>query len=374
MRKVPLGALLEKLIDHRGKTPKKLGTDFTLTGVPVASAQLVTGGILDLTDARCVDEETWRRWMPVSLKKDDVLLTSEAPLGRVAWVENNDPLVLGQRLFALRVARDVADSRYLGYWMSSAEGQSSLRAQATGSTVSGIRQSALLRVEVPAVHVDTQRAIGEVLGSLDERIVASRRLGSTLDALIAAMSARIKSKSSVQVQLGDILRLNYGRALPVASRCGGNVAVVGSGGIVGFHNESIAPGPSVVVGRKGSVGSTYWLDNPSYPIDTTYWVEPTGVPLIYAFTVLKGIDFSGMSTDSAVPGLNRDRAYAIPASLPSREDLNAFERSAEPLLTRAAAARKENQRLAATRDELLPLLMSGKITIKDAEKTVEEVV
>lgn len=37
-------------------------------------------------------------------------------------------------------------------------------------------------------------------------------------------------------------------------------------------------------------------------------------------------------------------------------------------------ALKENLRLAATRDELLPLLMSGKITVKDAEKTVEEVV
>lgn len=46
----------------------------------------------------------------------------------------------------------------------------------------------------------------------------------------------------------------------------------------------------------------------------------------------------------------------------------------DPLAERAARAVEENLRLAATRDELLPLLMSGKITVKDAEKTVEEVV
>ena len=47
---------------------------------------------------------------------------------------------------------------------------------------------------------------------------------------------------------------------------------------------------------------------------------------------------------------------------------------ATPLMERVHALQRENQHLAATRDELLPLLMSGKITVKDAEKTVEEVV
>lgn len=149
---------------------------------------------------------------------------------------------------------------------------------------------------------------------------------------------------------------------------------MGSGGEVGRHDEALVPGPSVIVGRKGSVGATYWVDRPAYPIDTTYWVEPVGVPLLYAYAVLKSIDFSGMSTDSAVPGLNRDRAYAIPVVLPSPERLRTFELCTASLVERAAAANDENLRLAATRDELLPLLMSGKITVKDAEKTVEEVV
>ena len=51
-----------------------------------------------------------------------------------------------------------------------------------------------------------------------------------------------------------------------------------------------------------------------------------------------------------------------------------IERSLASLLARAVQAEQESARLAATRDDLLPLLMSGKITVKDAEKTVEEVV
>ena len=96
-----LGDALEVLMDHRGKTPKKLGSEFVESGVPVVSAILVKDGRLDLAGARFVDEATCQRWMSVPTRKGDVLLTSEAPLGRVARVETDAPLVLGQRLFGL---------------------------------------------------------------------------------------------------------------------------------------------------------------------------------------------------------------------------------------------------------------------------------
>lgn len=226
--------------------------------------------------------------------------------------------------------------------------------------------------DLPSLEV--QSCVAAVLGTLDDKIAANRRLESSLWQVIDAKAKFASSVEQKFVALGDLVRLNYGRALPVARRRGGEVTVMGSGGEVGRHDEALVSGPSVIVGRKGTVGATYWVDGPAYPIDTTYWVEPVGVPLLYAYTVLKSIDFSGMSTDSAVPGLNRDRAYAIPVALPSPERLRTFELCTASLVQRAAAANDENLRLAATRDELMPLLMSGKITVKDAEKTVEEVV
>ena len=176
MRYMHLEDLLDTVIDHRGRTPKKLGTDFVPDGVPVASAQLVRGGVLDLSECRYVDTETWQRWMPTPLEAGDILLTSEAPLGRTARVESSAPLVLGQRLFALRVRDDQLDSRYLFYWLGSHSGQAALHEQATGSTVLGIRQSALRRIKVSVPELSAQRAIGEVLGALDDKIAANRRV------------------------------------------------------------------------------------------------------------------------------------------------------------------------------------------------------
>lgn len=64
----------------------------------------------------------------------------------------------------------------------------------------------------------------------------------------------------------------------------------------------------------------------------------------------------------------------LPVDLGSESDMDEFAEFAKPLMRRLHLLQRESQRLATTRDELLPLLMSGKITVKDAEKTVEEVV
>lgn len=286
----------------------------------------------------------------------------------------DEPTTWESSILRARVDASVADPNFLYYYFRSPAGLFAMSSIATQVAAAGIKSSDLAKLEIPAVSLEVQRRISEVLIALDDKIAANVQLVAMVDDLILAQSSLIRSGSLEQVTLGDIVQLNYGRALPVAHRRKGEVAVVGSSGIIGAHDEPIVQGPNVVVGRKGAVGETYWLDGPAYPIDTTYWVESREVPLVYAYTLLKSINFSGMSTDSAVPGLNRDRAYAIAVTLPSSKDLFEFERVTAPLLKRAAVARDENQRLAATRDELLPLLMSGKITVKDAEKTVEEVV
>lgn len=81
-RVVPLDSVTTCIIDHRGRTPKKLDGDFAETGVPVVSARNVKGGRLNTREGvRFVTPEMYRRWMPVQLEAGDVLLTSEAPLG-----------------------------------------------------------------------------------------------------------------------------------------------------------------------------------------------------------------------------------------------------------------------------------------------------
>ena len=60
--------------------------------------------------------------------------------------------------------------------------------------------------------------------------------------------------------------------------------------------------------------------------------------------------------------------------IPAAEDLAPLRARVDPVWDRAVAAERENQVLASTRDELLPLLMSGRITVGAASSHVEEVV
>ncbi|MFW7360595.1 restriction endonuclease subunit S [Vagococcus fluvialis] len=116
----------------------------------------------------------------------------------------------------------------------------------------------------------------------------------------------------------DIIRLNYGKSLPKAKRNEGEFPVYGSGGITGYHNEFLVEGPSIIVGRKGTVGSLFYEERSFFPIDTTYYVLPSSkYDLKYLYYLFQTIGLDKMNTHSAVPGLNRDGVYAKKIMLPS---------------------------------------------------------
>jgi type I restriction enzyme S subunit len=179
---VPLEELIELIIDHRGKTPKKLGGDFTGEGVPVISAIHIKNGQIQWDEReRYVSAEMYERWMPIKLQKDDVLLTSEAPLGETALVPSNEGLVLSQRLFAIRCKKQILDPTYFKYFLNSSGGQKILTDRASGSTVTGIRQAELLKIAVPHPDIQIQRTVGKILLSIDEKIQANNQISKILE-------------------------------------------------------------------------------------------------------------------------------------------------------------------------------------------------
>jgi len=122
----------------------------------------------------------------------------------------------------------------------------------------------------------------------------------------------------VETTLGEVLTLEYGKALPEKNRDGAGYPVLGSNGIVGLHSKALVEGPGIVVGRKGTAGSVTWVDTSFSPIDTTYWVRlrDAGLTLEFAYLLLLAANLPGVCAQTGVPGLNRDRAYEVPISLP----------------------------------------------------------
>ena len=144
----PLNSLLELIIDYRGRTPKKLGMDWSSSGIPALSAKTIKKGKIVRRDAMNFgDEALYDLWMKDELQKGDILLTSEAPLGEMYYINDDKKYILSQRLFALRVNENIT-SQYLYHYLFSRYGQHLLQARASGSTVEGIRQSELRKIEV----------------------------------------------------------------------------------------------------------------------------------------------------------------------------------------------------------------------------------
>jgi type I restriction enzyme S subunit len=191
-RSASLIELVSDLLDHRGRTPKKLGGDFTSSGVPVISAKNIRDGRLDLTfKPRLISEEMFDRWMPKKLKRGDVLLTSEAPMGEAAYLNGEYRYCLGQRLFALRPRPDRLDGRFLYFSLRSPMVQRRLYARLSGTTAQGIRQSELAKVELDIPPLVEQRRIAGVLGALDDKIEVERQKREHLDLAIRVAGAHL---------------------------------------------------------------------------------------------------------------------------------------------------------------------------------------
>jgi len=120
-----------------------------------------------------------------------------------------------------------------------------------------------------------------------------------------------------EVPLGDVITLQRGFDLPSHDRKPGNVPIVSSSGVSGYHSEVGARGPGVVTGRYGTIGQVFLIKEDYWPLNTTLWVKDFhGNDPHFASYLLRTIDFQSCSDKSSVPGVNRNDLHRIPVSLP----------------------------------------------------------
>lgn len=157
------------IIDHRGKTPKKMGSDWAESGYSAVSAKNIKAGKLVRKDTiRFVDQALYEKWMSDKLQKGDLLMTSEAPLGEKLYLAKRFKWVLSQRLFALR-ANEKISGVFLYHWLNTATAKADLDGRASGTTVQGIRQSELRKIKVLIPSKDCITIFSKASDSLMEK-------------------------------------------------------------------------------------------------------------------------------------------------------------------------------------------------------------
>jgi len=170
------GDTIEHVIDFRGRTPKKLGMDWGGGDILALSANNVQPGAIDISrEAYFGGERLYRKWMTNgNVRKGDVLLTMEAPLGNVAQIPDDARYILSQRVIALRLNAGVLLNDFAFWQMQSNEFQQAMVRRSTGSTATGIQRAELVKLHFKAPPVQEQSLIAERLFSIEHKLEGER--------------------------------------------------------------------------------------------------------------------------------------------------------------------------------------------------------
>lgn len=189
-----LGDVLETIIDRRGVTPTKLGSEWSDDGIIALSAKSVKNHeLVNLDIANRVDEELYDRWMLQKLKSQDILMTSEAPLGEFYYLADFCEYCLSQRLFAMRANKTVIEPTLLYFQLTDTVGKHQIDIRSTGTTVTGIRQSELIKVPVVIPPKDVQaeftRLCDPIMVAIEKNADEIAHLQSLSTILMAQLSS-----------------------------------------------------------------------------------------------------------------------------------------------------------------------------------------
>lgn len=405
-----LEQVIEKFIDYRGKTPAK-----SLEGIPLITAKVVKNGVIQEPN-EFIREEDYDSWMRRGLpKKNDVILTTEAPLGEVALVED-ERIALAQRIILLRGKTGIIDNIFLKYLMQSRLIQYRLKSRASGSTVQGIKSSQLKILEVPVPDLGTQKFIATILSTLDQKIALLRLQNETLEAIAQTLFQRWfvdfefpnaqgqpYRSSGGEMQASELGEIPEGWEVGTIDK---EVDILGGGtpstkeplfwknGDIDWYSPTdLTRGKALFsqaserkISEKGLLNSSAKLFPPycimmtsratigEISINTTpastnqgfiTLVPNTRLPLSYLLEWVKSqiSKVKSLASGSTFPELSKSEFREFEILLPSESIIADFDNAISVLLRKIENNTSEVQTLIRTRDTLLPKLMSGEIRI-----------
>lgn len=194
---------IARFVDYRGKTPEKVDS-----GIPLITAGAIKSGRIQHELAPdYIQADDYSAWMVRGFPKlGDVLMTTEAPLGEVAQIDDEN-VALAQRVILLKTKPEILNSDYLALQLRSALGQGELWSNATGSTALGIKADRLKGIRLLLPPLEEQEAIVTYVNArvsrydvvaehVSEQVQALREYRQTL--ITAAVTGKIDVRQYVE--------------------------------------------------------------------------------------------------------------------------------------------------------------------------------
>ena len=397
--RAPLGELIE---------------NFDAVRVPVKESERRTGpypyygasGVVDYVDGYIFDGE----YLLIA-EDGENLRTRQTPIAFLAtgqfWVNNHAHIVR---------ANASNDTRFLMYAMRVADIGSYL----TGSTMPKLTQANMSRVPVVAPPLAVQREISRFLGALDDKIELNRKTNETLEAMARALfkswfvdfdpvraKAEGRAPSGMDAataalfpsefvdsalgpipkgwtvgKIGDVIQIHDSRRIPLSARerqeRQGAFPYYGATSVMDYVDNFLFDGRFVLVGEDGSVVTPEGLPFTQY-VWGRFWVNNhahvlTGAADVsqeHLYLLLQRTNITAFVTGAVQAKLSQGNMTKIPLVLaPPSVNAN-FGVLLGPLFALFRTLVDESLSLARLRDELLPRLLSGDLSVRGAAGVAE---
>lgn len=358
--------------------------NFDVRRRPVKSADRVAGrfpyygasGVVDHVDSYLFDG----RYLLVA-EDGENLRSRSLPIAFLVdgkfWVNNHAHVLQGNEL---------AKTEYVCYALSTVN----FGRYITGSTQPKLTQKSLHSIFIPVPPIREQVAIVDVLGALDNRISTNRAIAASAGAMIQAICG---TASMDRIELGEVARLMKASVKPASLASvshfslpafdGDGLAEVVQGESV-LSNKQLLERPCVLLSKLNPRIPRVW-DVPVLPeqpalASTEFLVlEPRAIPtgvlwgLLTQSAVQLELEGLARGTTGSHQRVKPDDAMRLSVSDPAALGDVAIS-LVDALSKRIWQAKLESRTLATLRDTLLPALMSGRLSERDAEAAVSEVV
>jgi len=247
---------------------------------------------------------------------------------------------------------------------------------AGGSAVPTLNRNHIHTLEVIVPPLSEQQEIGRTLRALDDKIANNTKINNHLEQMAQATFKSwfvdfepfgdIMPDDWREGMLGDVASITSGKRPPLRQAVASteaDVPLIGASTIIGFTNAVLYDERILITGRVGTHGVIQRYSRPCWASDNTLVIKSDYYEFVYQQLCV--VHFHNINRGSTQPLITQTDLKNVPIVLPDEAILREFEDLVGSLMERCEGNVRESERLAETRDALLPRLMSGELSVAD---------
>ena len=118
--------------------------------------------------------------------------------------------------------------------------------------------------------------------------------------------------------LGELVKIKYGKNQKHVVSDEGKIPIYGTGGIMGYATEFLYDKPSVLIGRKGTIGKVKYADHPFWTVDTLFYTEVNDEIVLpkFLFYLMSQLDLNVYNEGTTIPSLRTETLNRLEFSIP----------------------------------------------------------